>query len=253
MSIPATLRALDAYQRCCWTQSRSSSSSRARRISSAVIWMPSLIIFLFPLDQLEPEEAARGERQQVRQLADPGELRTAEQLHGIAAFEAAQIELDRLSGAGDIVNAQDQIILERTQVREDAGVRGLDRLVGPEAEHGVLLAERDEAMQPAELRGRGAELGLDVDGLEPVHRVHQRWCVQLREIRSAEAAVAVSRPLHGRPHPVAVAEEYVVAHRDLVAVVEDGRAGQREHDRVHELDVVAPVVEQRGEAPPDAD
>src|SRR5579884_832388 len=83
ISIPATVRALDAYQRCCWTQSRRSSSSTQRRISSAVIpCRRSLIarLLLFGLDQLEPEEAARPERQEIGQLADAREARAAEQL-----------------------------------------------------------------------------------------------------------------------------------------------------------------------------
>src|ERR1700684_1198701 len=147
ISIPATWRALEAYQRWCCTHSRSSSSSRARRISSALIWRFSLIVGVLLLDQLEPEEAARTQCQQVGQLADPREPRAAEQLHRVAPLEGAEIEFDRLGRTGDVVNAQDLIILERAHVREDARIGGLDRLVGSEAEYGVLLAQRDETME----------------------------------------------------------------------------------------------------------
>ena len=98
-----------------------------------------------------------------------------------------------------------------------------------------------------------AQLRLDVDGLVAVDGVHQRRRVELREVGAREAAVAVARPLHRRAHAVAVAEEDVVAHRDLVAVVEHRRAGQREQDGRHQLDLVAAVVEQRGQPPADAE
>src|SRR3546814_6792277 len=65
-----------------------------------------------------------------------------------------------------------------------------------------------------------ALLLLDVDGGVAVHRVHQRWQVELREVGGREPAVAVGRPLHRGADAVAVAEEDVVAHPDLVAVVE---------------------------------
>src|ERR1700751_300672 len=96
MSMPVTWRDFEAYQRCCSTHSRSSSSPRARGISSGVISTRSLILVLLLLDQLEPEEPAGSERQQVRQLADPRESRTAEQLHRITPFVGTEVELDRL-------------------------------------------------------------------------------------------------------------------------------------------------------------
>ena len=65
--------------------------------------------------------------------------------------------------------------------------------------------------------------------------------------------VAVGAPLHRRAHAVAVAEVDVVAHADLVAVVEDRRAGQREQQAVHQLDLAAVVAEQRREAAADAE
>ena len=86
------------------------------------------------------------------------------------------------------------------------------RLVAAQAEHGVLLAQRDEPPQPAQQRRRRAQLGLDVHGLVAVDRVHQRRRVELREVGAAEAAVAVAGPLHRRAHAVAVAEVDVVAH-----------------------------------------
>ena len=102
-------------------------------------------------------------------------------------------------------------------------------------------------------RGPVALLGLHVDGLEAVHRVHQRRQVELREVGGGEAAVAVGRPLHRRAHAVAVAEEDVVAHPDLVAVVEDRAARHREEHGVEQLGHVLVVVEQREQPAGDAD
>src|SRR5205823_5736887 len=73
-----------------------------------------------------------------------------------------------------------------------------------------------------------------------------------RRIGLAEPAVAVGRPLHRRAHAVAVAEIDVVAHADLVAVVENRRAWHREEQAVEELDLAPIVLEQRREPSADA-
>ena len=126
-------------------------------------------------------------------------------------------------------------------------------LVRAEREHGMLLAQGDEALHPAQERGRRAQLRLDVDGLEAVDGIHQRRRIELREVRAREAAVPVAGPVHRRADAVAVAEVDVVAHADLVAVVEDRAPGEREEDRRQQLDLVAAVVEQRREPAADAE
>ena len=52
--------------------------------------------------------------------------------------------------------------------------------------------------------------------------------VQSLRIRPRKAGVAIGAPLHRGAHAVAIAEIDVVAHADLIAVIEDGRARQRE-------------------------
>ena len=74
-----------------------------------------------------------------------------------------------------------------------------------------------------------------------------------RRIGAREAAVAVGRPLHRRAHAVAVAEMDVVAHADLVAVIDHRRAGHREQQAVHQLDAAAVALEQRREPAADAE
>ena len=68
-----------------------------------------------------------------------------------------------------------------------------------------------------------------------------------------EAGVAIAGPLHRRAHAVAIAEIDVVAHADLVAVVDDRRAGNEKSRRVQQLDPAAAVLDERREAAADAD
>ena len=177
----------------------------------------------------------------------------ADHLDRHPAAERREVELHGLRGPREVVDAQNRVVLRLPNVREDPRVRRLERLVAADPEDRMLLAERDEPLEPAEQRRRRAELRLDVDRLEPEDGIHERREVELREVGAREAPVPVAGPLHRRPDPVPVAEVDVVAHPDLVAVVEDGRAGQREEDRVHQLDLVPPAVEQRGEAAADAE
>lgn len=49
--------------------------------------------------KVEPQEAIRRQRQQIGQLADPREGRSARQFDRGTALESVQVELDRLRGA----------------------------------------------------------------------------------------------------------------------------------------------------------
>ena len=121
------------------------------------------------------------------------------------------------------------------------------------AEDLARFADRDQPLGPAQQRGEAARLRFDVDRLVAVDRVHDHRRVEPRRIAAGEAAVAIGRPLHGRAHAVAIAEIDIVAHADLVAVIDDRRAGERHQQRVHQLDLAPVVVHQRREAPPDAE
>ena len=94
---------------------------------------------------------------------------------------------------------------------------------------------------------------LDVGDLVAVDRVHDRRQVEPAGVAGGEAGVAVGGPLHRGAHGVAVAEPDVVAHADLVAVVEDRRAGQGQQQGGEQLDLVAVVVQEGGEPAADAD
>ena len=96
-------------------------------------------------------------------------------------------------------------------------------------------------------------LRFDVDGGGVVLRVGDDRQVQALRVRARKTSVAVRAPLHRRADAVAVAEVDVVTHPDLVAVIDDRGAGQREQQAVHQLDLATAVAEQGRETAPDAE
>src|SRR6476620_870983 len=70
--------------------------------------------------ELEPEEVARVEREQVRQLADLREGVAAPQLDRAPADELAQVELHVLRMMRHVVHAEDDFVLVPTEEREHA-------------------------------------------------------------------------------------------------------------------------------------
>src|SRR5512132_2689318 len=158
-------RLLDANQRWSRSQVASASSGSARRsprVRSAAAIVAALLAGGLLLEQ-EPEPAPRGERQQVGQVSDARERRAAEHLLRDAAGIARQVELDGLGGPRHVVHAEDDVVLEAPHVGEDPRVVGRERLVAAQTEDRVLLAQGDEALEPAKKRGRRAQLGLHVD------------------------------------------------------------------------------------------
>src|SRR5205823_7548046 len=137
-----TVRDFAPYQRCWVTYSISARSS--------------ISIHLLCLPELEPEEPARRERQEVRQLPDRREGRPAQHLHRDHTRVLREVELHGLRRAREGVHAEDDVVLPRPDVGEDARVLGPERLVGAEPKDGVLLAEGDEALHPPQKRVRRA-------------------------------------------------------------------------------------------------
>ncbi len=205
------------------------------------------------LGEHEPVKAVARQRQEIGQIPDRRERAAPEQLDRDAALEAAEVELDRLRRAREVGNAQDAVALVLAQVGQDLAVARVEQPQAAAAERLVRLADRDHALHPVEQGRRLALLGLDVDRLVAVDRIHDRRQVEPGRIGAREAAVAVGRPLHRRAHAVAIAEENVVAHADLVAVVDDRRARQRQQQAVHQLDLAQVVLEQGCQPAPDAE
>ena len=172
-----------------------------------------------------------------------------------------QVQFDRLREAGQVVHAEHGAGPAAAPSGSHVGPHvGQHRRVGAaeigelaERESRVLLADLDHPPGPVQQRGGGVDLRLDVDGLESVDRVHDGRQVQPGRVAPGEAGVAVGGPLHRRADAVPVAEPDVVAHADLVAVVQARRAGQAQQHRGEQLLAVAVVVQQRRQPAADAD
>ncbi len=203
--------------------------------------------------QGEPVRAVRVQGEKVRPLGDPRELGDAGHLDRDQAGVRAQIQFDGLEAARQVGDDEDRFVCVAAQVGEHLAVGRIDELERSAAEDAVLLAHRHQPLHPVEQREREALLRFDVDRLEAVDRIHDRRRVEPRRIGAREAAVAIAAPLHRRPDAVAIAEVDVVAHPDLVAVVDDRRARQRKQQHVQQLGAAAAALDERQQAPPDAD
>ncbi len=203
--------------------------------------------------ELEPVEAVPGQRQQVRQIPDRRKRGPAHELDGYEALVGAEIELDGLRGTLEVRDAEQDLLLVTADIRDDLAVPGPQELERTPAEGLVRVAHRKYAARPVQQRGALARLRLHVDGLVAVDGIHDRRQEQALRVRTGEAAVAVRAPLHRRPYAVAVAEEDVVPHAELVTVIDGRGARHREQQAVHELDLTPVVFHERREAAPNAD
>ena len=199
----------------------------------------------------EPVELVGAEGHEVGQLADRRELRVAEHLDRRHPLPLREVQLGGLDEAREVRDAEDGLVAVAAQEDKDLAVVRAQELERPAAEGLVLLAQGDQPPGPVQQRVRVLALGLDVDGLVVVLGIGDHRQVQALAVGAREAGVAVAAPLHRRAHAVAVAEEDVVAHPDLVAVVDDRRPGQREQEPVHELDPAPVVAQQRSQPVPD--
>ena len=72
-------------------------------------------------------------------------------------------------------------------------------------------------------------------------------------VSARPTAGAARVPLHGGADPVAVRKGDVIPHSDLVAVVDHGRTGQAQEDRIEHVEFPAIPTEKRREAAADTD
>ena len=124
--------------------------------------------------QLEPIEAVRRQRQQVRQIADRRERNAAEHLDRYASLEGRQIKLYRLCRLREVEHRQDHVVAVLAQIGQDLAVAGLQEGASATTESAAGLAGGQHALGPVEQRAGVARLRLDIEGLVTVHRVHDR-------------------------------------------------------------------------------
>ena len=162
-------------------------------------------------------------------------------------------QLDRLQEARQVGDAKDLLGLVPAHVGEDLAVLRTQQLQRPAPKGPVSFSKRDQALGPRVHRVRVTLLGFHVDCFVVVLGIGDDRQVEPLAVGPREARVAVGAPLHRRADTVAVAQEDVVAHADLVAVIQDGCAGQGEEQAVHELDAAPVVAQQRRQPAPDAE
>ncbi|OEI69691.1 trehalose synthase domain protein [Curtobacterium sp. ER1/6] len=212
---------------------------------------------------VQPVEGLRPHRQRDGPvLVERREGPTAEQVVQRPPGELRRRDRDRRRVRGEREHAEDVLggraellpgPLPRAHERQHRVVVGVLHVQRPHAEDRVRLADVDHVADPVQQGPGLGELRLDVHLCVVVdERLHDGQ-VQLARVRGREARVAVRRPLHRRARGVAVRQPDVVAHADLVPVVEERRPGQREQQGVDELELGAGVVEQRREATANAD
>ena len=175
----------------------------------------------------EPIERVRAEREEIRNVADLRKLGAPKELVWHLPFELREIELHKLHEARQVRDDEDRLVAMLPDEREDARVVRAEKLDRPAAERLVTLAERDDALHPPEERVRVVVLRFDVERLVVVLGIDDDRQDETLRIRARETGVPVGAPLHRRAHAVAIAEVDVVAHPDLVAVIEDRRPRER--------------------------
>ena len=202
--------------------------------------------------QQEPIEPVTRQGEEIGQLADGGKGRLAGQFHRHPPAKGAQVQFHPLGRARQVAHAQHGFVLGRAQEGQDLAVAGVKEPERAAPEAFAPAPHRDHALHPVEQAGGRAQLRLHVHRLEAVDRVLDRRQVQAGGVGAGKAAVAVLAPLHGGAHAVAIAQKDVVAHADLVAVIDDRRARHGKQQRIEQLDLAAVVFHQRREAPADA-
>src|SRR5687767_6860944 len=80
------------------------------------------------IDQLEPEEVVRAQGQQIRQVADAGEVDPPDELDRLPSGEARQVELDVLGESRQVGDAQDRHAVVLAQVGENAAVLRMEEV-----------------------------------------------------------------------------------------------------------------------------
>src|SRR5688500_7667118 len=130
--------------------------------------------------KLEPVEAIRTQRQEVRCVPDHREIGVADHFDGSDARERAQIEFDRLDGSREVGDAQNRVALISSQVGQHLPVHRLDEGEITQTECLKQFPQADYVPHPLQQRGTVALLRFDVDRLIAVDRIHDHRTVQPR-------------------------------------------------------------------------
>ena len=195
--------------------------------------------------QMEPIESVGSQRDEIRLIGDCREARSAENFRRLRSYESLEVERCALREARQVGDDQKRSSSNWRMKASTLRLLGYRNSSVPRPKAWNCLR-----CWIRRLVNHSSECGLfccasTLTGLVVILRIDDDRQIQPLRIGAREAGVAVGAPLHGRAHAVAVAEINVVAHPDLVAVINHRRARQREQQRVHQLDAAAIVLQQR--------
>mgnify|MGYP003478043526 CR=1 FL=1 len=71
------------------------------------------------------------------------------------------------------------------------------------------------------------------------------------EVGAGKTTVSVYIPLHGSSYAVSVAKMIVIAHADFIPVINNGGAGKRKEEDIHNFYLSPVISKKRGKSPPD--
>ncbi len=189
------------------------------------------------------------ESQEVWRVGDFRELCQAEELYGDCPLVRRHVELDVLNEAGEVRHEQHRFVFIAPDESQHFAVFRVQELDRASRKGFVAFAQGDQASRPPEQRVRVALLRLHVDSGVVVFRIGDHRQIEALRVGQREPGVTVTAPLHRRAHTVAVAEIDVVAHANLVAVIDYRRPRQREEQPIHQLNAPAIVVQERSQPP----
>ena len=187
--------------------------------------------------QVKPIEGVRPQRELIGRFSNGRKFRPPKYLNRHRPLERSQVELHRLRKARKIGYDQHAFVVKLSDERHYFAIAGIKKFQAAPSESAELLALLDQALHPPQQGMRIVVLGFDVDGFVVILGIDIHRQVQALRIGPGEPGIAIRTPLHGRANPVAIAQENVVAHADLVAVVDNRRARQREQQGIHQLDL----------------
>ena len=202
--------------------------------------------------QPEPIENMRTQSDEVRLCANGRELRVAELLDRRHPLERTEVQLCVLRQTRQVRHHQQHFILVSADEGQHLAVIRVKEFQRSAAKGLEPLPLGDQAPHPPQVGARILEPRLHVDNFIVVFGVRDNGQIEALGVGAGKARVAVRTPLHRRTDAVAVAQEDIVPHPDLVPVVDDRRARQREEQAVHELNLIPVVPQQRMETAPDA-
>ena len=202
--------------------------------------------------QPEPIENMGTQSDEVRLRANGRELSVAELLNRRHPLERTEVQLGVLRQTRQVRHHQEHFILVSADEGQYLAVIRVKEFQRAAAKGLEPLPLGDQALQPPQVGARILQPRLHVDNFIVVLGVRDNGQIEALGVGAGKPRVAVRTPLHGRTDAVAVAQEDIIPHPDLVPVVDDWRPRQREEQAVHELDLIPVHPQQRMETTPDA-